>query len=246
MSFLRKLFLSHWSTEFRCVRPAITIQNDHLKAVWNDEKENTFGIERLFKLFLVLSSYVFPGLYLRHISGKFGLLPRKICSEIYVIFKLITPIIIFRCNLEDSTFAIILISYLLLETLLYLLGVIFLSDIYSPPISKKRSYLMLVINYIEVCLGFAVLYKATGGVSELVSNFDAIYFSFITATTIGYGHMAPIGHDAKALAIIHSMYNFIFIGLILSNFAFNITYKDGTYRVKSTQDKAQKVDIDKQ
>ncbi len=64
MRFLKKLFLSNWSTEFRCVRPAITIQNDHLKAVWNDEKENTFGIERLFKLFLVLSSYVFPGLYL--------------------------------------------------------------------------------------------------------------------------------------------------------------------------------------
>ncbi|MCP4956955.1 Ion channel [Photobacterium aquimaris] len=124
----------------------------YLKAVWNEEKENTFGIERLFKL--------------------------------------ITPIIICRCNLEDSTFAIILISYLLLETLLYLLDVIFLSDIYSPPISRKRSYLMLVINYIEVCLGFAVLYKATGGVSELVSNFAAIYFSFITATTIGYGHMA--------------------------------------------------------
>ena len=98
---------------------------------------------------------------------------------------------------------------------------------------------MLVINYIEVCLGFSVLYKATGGVSGLVSNFDAIYFSFITATTIGYGHMAPIGHDAKALAIIHAMYNFIFIGLFLSNFAFNITDKDGTYRVnKPTVDPA--------
>ncbi|PSU23872.1 two pore domain potassium channel family protein [Photobacterium kishitanii] len=105
---------------------------------------------------------------------------------------------------------------------------------------------MLVINYIEVCLGFAVLYKATGGVSELVSNFDAIYFSFITATTIGYGHMAPIGHDAKALAIIHSMYNFIFIGLVLSNFAFNITYKDGTYRVKENKNKSETVNLKKE
>ncbi|WP_199189220.1 potassium channel family protein, partial [Photobacterium sp. GB-27] len=141
-----------------------------------------------------------------------------------------------------SPFSILFISYLLLETLLYLLSIIFLSDIYSPPISKKRSFLMLVINYIEVCLGFAVLYKATGGVSNLVSNFDAIYFSFITATTIGYGHMAPIGHDAKALVILHAMYNFIFIGLILSNFAINITYKDSSYRVKDNKNSPRKAD----
>lgn len=242
MAFIKKLFLSQWSTDFRYVKPAIKNQNDHVKQVWNDEKENTFGIERLFKLFLVLSSYIFPGLYIRHISGKFGLLARKICSEVYVIIKLITPILIFNFNLESSPFAILFISYLLLETLLYLLSIIFLSDIYSPPISKKRSFLMLVINYIEVCLGFAVLYKATGGVSNLVSNFDAIYFSFITATTIGYGHMAPIGHDAKALVILHAMYNFIFIGLILSNFAFNITYKDSSYRVKDNKKSQRKAD----
>lgn len=240
IEFIKKLFLSDLSSQKRTVHPAIKKQNSTLKAVWNDEKEKTFGIERLFRIFLVLSSYIFPGLYLRHLSGLYGLLSRKISLEIYVLMKLMIPIVIFKLDLQDFILIQELVAYLLTETLCYLLGLIFLSDVYSSPISNKRSYLMLMLNYAEVCLGFAVLYEGVGGIKGLVSSYDAIYYSFITATTIGYGDMSPVTKDAKILAIIHSMYIFVFIGLVLNNFTSNITHKNGTYRVRRAKKKTSK------
>lgn len=230
--FLVKLICSDLVAEKRFVRPAIKSQGWKVSKIWNEQKEKTFGIERLLRLFLVVSAYIFPGLYVRHISGYGGLLCRKLATEFYVVVKLCLPLAVFALELQSNVFILALTGYLLIETLLYLLGLIFLSDIYVSPISNKRSYLMVMINYVEICLGFAVLYEGFASISGLKGSIDAIYFSFITATTIGYGDMLPNNPESKILVIIQSMYTLVLIGLVLTNFTSNINYKNGTYKTK--------------
>ncbi|QFU25478.1 two pore domain potassium channel family protein [Shewanella sp. YLB-09] len=91
---------------------------------------------------------------------------------------------------------------------------------------------MVMINYVEICLGFGVLYEGFASIDGLKGSIDAIYFSFITATTIGYGDMLPNDLKSKVLVITQSMYTLVLIGLVLTNFTSNINYKNETYKTK--------------
>ena len=114
--------------------------------------------------------------------------------------------------------------YLISETFIYLLGLIFLSEEYRKPVSYKRNVLMTIINFIEITLGFAVIYYCTlnNDIYKLTTNIDAIYYSFVTATTLGYGDMYPITDLAKITCLIQSIISFLFtifiIGRFISNF----------------------------
>lgn len=47
-------------------------------------------------------------------------------------------------------------------------------------------------------------------------KFDGIYWSLITATTVGYGDMRPIHKRSKILSIIIAILGIIFTGIILA------------------------------
>jgi hypothetical protein len=195
--FLKKLFVGTMKNPHKYVHLAIENQWKNIHTIWSHETSPTFGIERLFRLFLALTAYLFPGIYIRHFSGKHGLLCRKLALDCFVTIKLLLPVAILKFHLQKYLFAQILVSYLGIETLLYILSLLFLSDIYKPPISNKRSYLMLVMNYVEICLDFAVLYGGLGLVANASTSIDAVFFSFVTAFTVGYGDMVPNSRGSR-------------------------------------------------
>ncbi len=59
-----------------------------------------------------------------------------------------------------------------------------------------------------------ILKYTENGVAR-VSIFDSIYFSFVTAATIGYGDITPTG-VGKALAVIEGMLGMLVYGLVIS------------------------------
>lgn len=73
----------------------------------------------------------------------------------------------------------------------------------------------MIAHTLEVCLfGFAYLFMARAGLGEIrgsdgTSFVDAIYFSFISYTTLGYGDLAPAG-GLRFLAGVESL-----LGLVL-------------------------------
>ena len=79
------------------------------------------------------------------------------------------------------------------------LGIIFIDKLKGGKIlSLGRSLLLIGINYLEIIVGFAIMYLATESIrysncGNIVTNpFDTLYFSIATITTLGCGSMEPI------------------------------------------------------
>jgi hypothetical protein len=215
-SIVKQLLVGPFPEHHQYANDALPNQWSNILAIWNNEKDPTFGLERLFRLFIAIAAFVFPGIYIRHFTGKRGLLARKLALDLYVTLKLAAPAIILCLDWHRTGWAIFLASYMGLETLFYVAGIMFLSDIYMPAISQKRSYLMFMMNYIEMCFNFAILYGGLGLVSNVKSPLDAVYFSFVTGFTVGYGDMFPTSDGGKLLMILQSICSLFFITLALA------------------------------
>lgn len=196
-------------------RSAIKKQCEHIVYVYSS-KDNSFGIERLIRCILVVLPFVYPTLYIRYFAGKLGLRARKLAVEVNVLIKILFLflLIIFLINSSFSTYISV---YFLSDTLFYLLAIILLSDIYSKPSSKNRSFILLFINYIEINLAYSILYFASKGITNLNNNIDAIYFSFVTFTTLGYGDFYPVSRIAKILVISQLLIMILFVFLFFFN-----------------------------
>ena len=49
-----------------------------------------------------------------------------------------------------------------------------------------------------------------------LQGFDALYFSFITLSTVGYGDITPLSHGARTLAMTEAMTGTIYIAVLIS------------------------------
>lgn len=233
-SFILTLLLGQeHSRPINKLRPAIQNQWLNVKRVWNNEHYNDFGIERLTRLILALLLFVFPGLYIRHFFGKLGLLGRKLGIELYVVLKLFLPILFFKLNLTKYLIVAIISGVMTVETVLYLATLIYLSNEFARPISYRRSVTTLFINYIQVCLDFAVIYSFCNLTipkffnHTLTTDLQSIYFSFVTSATIGYGDITTDNPVGQILVISQVIIFLIFIALFINFFGSKV--QDPTY-----------------
>lgn len=70
--------------------------------------------------------------------------------------------------------------------------------------------LLLFLCFIIVCLGQIVCHI------EKWEKFDGLYWSFITATTVGYGDIRPVKKVSKVLSLIIALSGLIFTGIIIA------------------------------
>ncbi|TNE69101.1 potassium channel protein [bacterium] len=228
--FFLTLFLGHENSrpKNRKVNPAIKNQIQNVKRIWNNEKYNDFGLERIIRLSLAISLFFFPGLYVRSFSGQFGLLARKIGVEIYVVFKLLLPLFFFQIGWTNHLWVAIIAAIMATETVIYLATIIYLSNEFTSPISYRRSLTTLFFNYMEICLNFAIIYSYCNYnipdffKNKLTSGLDAIYFSFVTSTTVGFGDIVVNKGFGQFLVIIQSILFLVFVGLFINYFTSNV------------------------
>ena len=62
--------------------------------------------------------------------------------------------------------------------------------------SLHRSLMLLVVNYFEMIVGFAALYRWSESIKNangeaIADAGNAVYFSIVTITTLGYGDYTP-------------------------------------------------------
>ena len=87
---------------------------------------------------------------------------------------------------------------------------------------------------------FIILIGQRVGKNESWNRYDALYWSFVTATTLGYGDFRPAKKVSKALAIA-----IVFSGLVCSGIIVAIAVDSALYAFKQTRD-VQEVKMDVQ
>lgn len=191
----------------------------NMRRIWNNEKHHDIGFEKILRLFLVSVQIIFPGIHIRNVFGRFGVIKRNVAIEFYVLFKTVLPIIFLISGFYKYKAAVLISSYLLGETICYVASLIFVSDMFVKPRSYRRNILMLFLNYMEISLCFAVIYAGLHLLGDKpFTVMDYIYFSIVTSTTIGYGDMHPVTHTGQLMVCIQAVMVVAFIVLFLNFF----------------------------
>lgn len=189
-----------------------------IQNVWDSIHYPDFGIERIFRLFLVGSKIFFPGIYIDYLTQNSTLYNRKLVGEFYVIFKTLLPFIILYFSLWNHFGLYIFNIYLLVETFLHIFHKIFLPE-HDHIKMVNRSIILLFFNFIEVIASFGVIYAAGNYLNQPVQSWvDALYFSLITGATIGYGDFHPVNEQGKILVMIQILSTMAFLFLFFNFF----------------------------
>ena len=99
-SFFLTLFMGNAAVRSREREyPEIKLQIINLYRVWRNKGYRDFGLERIIRLFLVASQFLFPGVYIRHLGVKYGgFLGKRLATELYILVKLLLPILFFNTH----------------------------------------------------------------------------------------------------------------------------------------------------
>jgi len=225
-SILKKLLLGNVSRLSKPDYNPLEKRIQNIKAIWNNNHQDDNGIEKIVRLFLSSSQLFFPGVYIKYLACLKGYEYRDLALDFYVLLKVIFPLLILIYHWQEHNFVIWIMVYVLLETVLYIPTLIFASDMFSKPRSYKRSMLLLFLNYIEIILAFAVLYSCGNFLNKPLNHwFDAVYFSAMTSSTIGYGDFRPVTTIGKVLATIQALLFLFFVILFLNFFSTKIKNK---------------------
>ena len=80
----------------------------------------------------------------------------------------------------------------------------------------------------SLALGITLLGQVVGK-TEGWSRFDSFYWSFVTATTVGYGDIRPIKRGSKIISIVIA-----FLGLTLSGIVIAVAVQAGTWALQNS------------
>jgi len=223
---LRKLLLGSNSKSIKPSISPIRRRLNNIKEVWNNHHQDDSGIEKIFRLFLSSSQLLFPGIYLKTLASKKGHEYEDLILDLFVLFKVAFPILILLNHGQHNPYLLYVLVYCMLETILYIPTLIFASDSFLRPRSYKRSILLLFLNYMEIIFTYSVLYTNGNYMNkEFIHWFDAIYFSTITASSIGYGDYFPVTTIGKFLVSTQALLSVFFMVLFLNFFSNRIKYK---------------------
>jgi hypothetical protein len=225
-SILKKLLLGKTSNLERPKYNPIQKRIRNIKSIWNNDHQDDNGIEKIIRLFLSSSQLLFPGIYLKYLANKKGVEYEDLVLDFYVLFKVASPLIILMNHWQSNTWLVWILFYVFLETVLYIPTLIFASDLFSKPRSYKRSMLLLFFNYLEIAFTYAVFYSCDHYLNKPFTHwFDAVYFSIITSSSIGYGDYFPVTTIGKFLVSTQALLFLFFIVLFLNFFSTKIKAK---------------------
>lgn len=198
-------------------QPTIARRWDDLRAVWNNTFEEDAGLEKLVRLGLAASQFLFPGMYIKHLFWRRGPLYQDFAIEVLV--KTVLPLLVLALGWERQPLALAVVLWLMAETILYIRTLIFASDAFGSPRSYRRSKLLIFLNYLEVVFSFAALHMAMQAMNRPIDQWtDAVYLSFVITSTIGFGEYFPVTGWGKLVVALQSLFYLCYIALFISFF----------------------------
>lgn len=240
LRFLTQLLIGNRGGVTPVARRVFTKHRADLRAIWQQTNYRDFGIERLLRLVLKLLAFVMPGTLYRAAVDRVGgnsFLFRRTAVEWFATLKLVWYVVIFKIGLTTQMSWIVVSAILTFDTAHFLLCRIFLADLSRGHTSFKRSLVLLIVNFLETTLFFAALYTyldhrlylhgITAFTHAPLSGEEAVYFSFVTATTVGYGDIHPIAPLLMKVAVAQIGISLFFVVIFFSTVVGNLD-KEGT------------------
>lgn len=215
----KKLLIGKGRTEDVPRRSVIERRWENIIAIWNNEFDEDSGLEKVVRLLLATSQFLFPGMYIRQLFWRRGPQSQDLATEVFVLLKTAFPAIALHQGWEHRPIVLFLVVWLMLETVIYIPTLIFASDTFSSPRSYRRSQILILLNYVEVVFTFGVIYASGNYLNEPFTHWaDPIYFSFVTNSTIGFGEYFPVTPMGKALVCLQSLFYLSYIVLFINFF----------------------------
>jgi len=220
-----KIVLNSWSDEYRLI-----------KDIWGDEfpKTDMYKLSLLEKLIMSLLVFVRSLSAVHLIKFASSKTLRSQLSENYVLLWFVA-LILFLFFPSSGICTSILIAYRLIDGFNYRLCIVFV-DRYKKGWglrSINRSFMLLLINYLEMIIGFAALYVYTESIGKpaITSPWESLYFSVVTITTLGYGDFSPVNEWGQFLVATQTLMGVVFVMLVVSTFLTGVSgisnLKDG-------------------
>lgn len=220
---LRKLIVGRGQRADHERRSTIGHRWENVRAIWNNTFEEDAGLEKLVRLVLACSQFLFPGMYVKHAFWRMGPLYQDLAMELFVVLKTFFPLIVLRMGWQTDPWVLGLAIWLMLETVLYIPTLIFASDVFATPRSYRRTTLLLFLNYIEVVLSFAVIYASQPMLNKAFTDWtEAVYFSMVTSNTIGFGDLYPVTPLGRLLVVLQTLFYLSYIVLVINFFSFRL------------------------
>lgn len=223
---IKKLLLAKPEVDNVPAKGSIAKRIRNIKSIWHNEHQDDIGIEKLLRLFLAFSQFLFLGIYIKHVFGKKGVGYQELAVDAFVLFKVFFPFVMVYAQFQNNDIAFAFMIWFLFETILYLATLVFASDIFSRPRSYRRTMLLMFLNYLQIVFSFAAIYAHGNYLNKVFSHwFDSIYFSMITSSTVGYGDYYPVSFTGKLLVCSQMAIFFIVVVMFLNFFSNKVEHK---------------------
>jgi hypothetical protein len=148
----------------------------------------------------------------------------RLFMDLYVITWLVVLILILNTGLWlGRTAAVLIAAYRIVDIVNYRLLFLLLKSETKPWATDviRRSVVIAFTNFIEVVIAFATIYLQTGSIVQdssklaLSNPTDALYFSSVTMTTLGYGDFLPTDATGRWLVMAQISTTIVFLIFLL-------------------------------
>ena len=175
----------------------------------------SFGLLRVVRLGLLLTLLLFPTAYIDCAVGSTRRSVVALTRDVYYLGVMGLFLSILFGERHGSVLMVVIVVYLLIGILAHLAGQVFAWRRYS--IDPERSLLLAVMNYFQTAVAFAILYRFWDSLSiKSPCATQALYFSLVTGTTVGYGDITPVGSAGQILVMCQLGTSFLFATVFLS------------------------------
>lgn len=173
-----------------------------------------------FKRAIAYASQATPNFFVPRLVNRFsrGKISIPDAAELYLAARFVFSVLLITV-LGKSYVLVCIVGYIQATSLIYLLKIVFpvqgrgLTD-------PSRSLFFALGHYLEIGLSMAYVYW-------VISPFDpaiavtrtlALYFSFVTMTTIGFGDITPKTNVGQMLVVMHALVGMFMLATVIGLF----------------------------
>ena len=79
---------------------------NNIKAIWNNDHQDDNGIEKIVRLFLSCSQFLFPGIYIKYLACKRGYEYQDLALDFYVVVKVVFPFLTLMYAWQSNSYIV--------------------------------------------------------------------------------------------------------------------------------------------